>query len=499
VKSLSWFGAGAVLLWATLAATTPKNSAFSCRHYLQKDTQGNSVGVASFESLMGRPQVVIDVSNSTLESKAKSDPGLNVVQLGDFLVETPLLIGFGLPNVFTVFPAETASNSAKFAAKSLWRGDAEVVDTRGKIQSGILLLPTNLPPEAQENIFKSAQKHAGTRRATCVNSNCRVWTEAGFTVGGQPMDSYYMPFALLRDILDKGLEYKGQPVEFDLIRTTPEILEDAGLNVRKAVYTTLCRHTERACAPLIEKARNNTYLARIKQGYHRTLGVLFSSPEKSLEEKRGEELPIRYSPDREALPLYTLNVSAPTKFGALLRLLWGPHILFEMPLPAGMVQRFLNNKPLRPFPGKSPDFATRIKKRFLFSPVVVKFIRSQLAKEFQSFEGVSTSDLYDVLRTDSENYPNKYNFVVTSRGLTLMKIGIKMKYVDWILSKHVLNSGYAKDVHFAGEFWKGEDGSIYVNGNSGTYKPTNEDLTHVVEMLQEIFPQVHIVAQPRKS
>lgn len=483
--------------------------AADCTTYLRRLENGATVGVKRIESLGGKSVEVIDVSGYVAERRAKSDPTLNIFNLSDVFAESRIFLGFGKPNVYLGIPG--ASSYQKFAAKSLKRGDSQLVDTKDRAQSGLLVVFKNLPTEAIAQITQSATAHEGTRQWTCVNANCRVLKDSGFTIGGESLDQYYFPMALLGDLLRYGIEYGGKPVEYDLIRTTPDYLENVGLSIKKSVATTMCRHIERACTPKEDAlnaaavGKQNIWVVKFKNA-KRKLG-LFATSQLTQWASQGEvggpevvRVPEEAAPVRLALPEselrpFTLSVSEPSKFGAILRLLWGPHSLFEVPMEVSDVTAALPDV-LDAFPDQSPSFMTRVKRDFLFSKPVVKLIRSQLASQATRFEGVTQNDLFDMLRADSEGFPNRYNLVLMGDRVLVMKIGIQMKTVDWILSKHVLISGYSPDVRFAGEIWKDANGVIWVNRNSGTYKPSDKMLQAIVPLLQKKFPGVRIEMAP---
>ena len=90
--------------------------------------------------------------------------------------------------------------------------------------------------------------------------------------------------------------------------------------------------------------------------------------------------------------------------------------------------------------------------------------------------------------------PGKYNIVIEGRVMTVARLVNGAKVPDWILSKHVLMSGYSKDVRFAGELWKAADGKIHLSNNSGTYRPSTEQLAAAVSYLSAVFPGVEFVA-----
>ncbi|MGE3974557.1 MAG: hypothetical protein AB7F59_08540 [Bdellovibrionales bacterium] len=441
--------------------------------------------------MAGRNTVVIDVTANTRENLAKSDPTLRVVQLQDIFAKPVPFLGFGRPNVYLTIPkleAPTDTNaSVKFAAKSLWRGDAEVVDTRGRVQSGLLVTFPSLRKQAIEDLMEAAKKHEGGRGFTCVNANCKVMETAGFTLGnGQSLTQYNFPIPLLRDLIANGLKYKGEDVEFEIVRTTPGFMEEVGLSIQKAVCMTACRHIEKA---ITSKTEDNVFLVRIKNAVSNTFGMLIRSGAKAPEL---ESVPVRLEVENRDLEKFDVSVSEPSSFGVLLRYLWGPHSLFEIPLNKAKVENKLPQR-LNAFPQQAPNFITKVKKHLLFSETIVGLIRTQLSKGYRHFGGMTEKDLYDMLATHSEVTPNKYNVVVLSDRMIIMKIDIQSSLVDWVLSKHVLLSRYSRDVRFAGEIWKTADGQLYINRNSGTYQPAGSLLPDVTEVMRETFPNIPIV------
>lgn len=112
----------------------------------------------------------------------------------------------------------------------------------------------------------------------------------------------------------------------------------------------------------------------------------------------------------------------------------------------------------------------------LFSPLVVKGIRRLLACDYISIGNRLECDVYDMLRTHSQRARNIYNLVLTDEHIIIARISIRARIIDWILSKHVLMSGYHPAVRFAGEIWKDEHGVIHINRNSGTYNRRLEQL-----------------------
>ena len=460
-----------------------------------KKTPCKSTGLAhDFETrpeyLWGTHTMVVDASTLTRE-RLLSAKNIKIYKWTDVFSEEDTVLGFGVPNVFLVIPNEKAGEKpVKFAAKSFRRAPASIDETRGLTQSGINLRFKNLPPGAVEALWVAMKNHVGEKNATCVNANARVLHEAGFTSGGKPINRIYFPVKLLRTLLKQGLEYKGQKIDFDVVKTTSNNLENHGWRVIASEVLVLKRH-------LIDPIFKRFYFWR-KWGANKAR----RQPERIV----APELPdnVDYKKD------IRVRMTRSSKLGGALRAFWGPHVMYEVQQSRVDVNDHLP-RTLQAFPKKNRKwwkpkrlFAT-VKEKFLFSKPVIWGIRKILAKSYDSIGSQSEKDIYKMLRTHTEEQPNKYNMVVTKGhpdkgtedriviGRLQTKGFIRSKFMDWVLAKHVLLSGYDDDVRYACEVYKDQEGVIHINMDSGTYQPGAEELKGVVAFIRAVFPHLKIV------
>jgi hypothetical protein len=453
------------------------------------------------EYRLGR-DIVADVINaSTVRQRTIDD--LMVVRISEVLTANDeVFLGFGIPNSYLVVPkqsydaAKGESPYQKFAGKSLFREPSTIQDTRGWVQSGMWIRLKGLPPEAAERLREAMQYYNGKRFVTCVRACMYVMQRAGFGSGSKPLRKHKWPYPLLAALTADGLTYEGKAVAFDVVRTSPLEMHNFGFRVWQATLMTFCRHAK----------RNKAY-----EAVKTALAVPFRALSKPAEKPSAKRVVPAVAPalpsDVEYLSDIRIGVSKPSSSGALLRLVWGAHALFTAEQTRVNPDHFFS-KPLPPFPQEHPDRLTRIKKKVLFAPLVTRFITSMLAPEFVDIGARSESNVYDMLRTHSDEAPAKYNLVVTrkrimlshvttpSGALTLRgKIARKLaKTADWILSKHVLMSNYDPEVFFAAEVWKDADGVIHINRNSGTYQPKDYHHEAALKYAHAVFPHWRIVA-----
>lgn len=415
------------------------------------------------DHMFGRQALVHDVSPSL--RKRTLPTGLKVFAIKDlFSSSNEVLIGFGKPNLFLVVP-DGQGGYLKYAAKSLWRGPSKIEADTKLIQSGILLRLTGLSEGAIENLRLSMKLHEGEKTATCIQANCKVLADAGFTDGeGNTLTNNIFAYMFGRKLMASGgLRYEGAPVSIEIFRTTNWTWQDYTVKVISAEARAPLRHLKRAVG--LSEGKDSEPAP---------------TPSTAIVKHPGAQ-------NGQELSLVDLEMSEPSRLGVLLRLMWGPHALFKINNAQIRPEQFFDHT-LREFDQVDPSLATRLKQNFLFSKPVVSMIISNLQNSTTRFGAQSEDTVFNMMEVDSPETPNKHNIVITDEGAAIARLNIRNKFVDWLLTKHVLMTNYSKSVWFAGEIWKDADGLIHVNANSGTYRPTEEELQKAILYLQALFP-----------
>jgi len=416
-------------------------------------------------------------------------------------------IVFGRPNTALVTALPDGTGYQKFAAYSLWRKAAHIENiTRNSgsfLQSGIWLRLLNLPPSAQERVRKEMDKLSGEKFRTCVNGTMQVLESAGFSSKSKKLSAITWPYQLMSVLLEGGLLFDGEPIGFEVIRTTRMSMEEYTRGIILAEIATPYRHFKKH--PLGAKL-HGMLTAPFR-------GLKPVGAKKSELAEVAPALPV----ESDYLKDIQVRVTAAPLPGRMLRQLWGPHALFEAMIDRISADDYFQ-KALKPFSQENPGFATRVKKTVLFSKPVIWLMRKIMgASAFHEIGTCSERDIYDMLRTHSEASENKYNIVAVRKPaskpkekpatrLIISRITVRNKLVDWILSKHVLVSGYLWSpgeqnqqtdktkpyVVWAGELWKDPSGKIICSGNSGTYRPGPAEDDAMAKFLQAALPNLKI-------
>ncbi|OJU80665.1 MAG: hypothetical protein BGO10_02485 [Chlamydia sp. 32-24] len=441
------------------------------------------LGVYS-SSLYGRKAFHFARPVDIKEFPAESDGSLKTVMAGHFLKANVMAINFGVPNVATFITEAKEDGSiqtTKVDAKSLKREKMAYHPTNGKIQSGIFLIPTNLPDEALGRFKEAALKLQGRTDFTCVNTNCRVLKEAGFSMEGKEIENIFFPNTLFEDCLFRNVLYtdlKGvkHKVHFEIVDTTGLGLEKHFERVDFAVVGTRYRHKLR---------KNDSQENRKARGL--AAKALVEAEKARLASFTQEEL------DLSNIKRRKISVSVPSRVGdAIAYFLGERHTLYEVDFAD--MQNVIGNafkhlEKLQPFPQEKPNFVTRLKRDFFFCKMIINLIRRHLMGHSDHLH-LNTLDLFNHLK----GVQGSFNYVVLEGRVVLAKVTPNgnsnlgyQKAADWALSKHAVLSG-REEVYCSGELrYDITKKCFIVNGNSGTYLPTDEHVKIVAQLANEIF------------
>lgn len=446
-------------------------------------------------SLHGCATFEVSKPEGITEFAASSDAALQTVMASHIFKPGIMAINFGTPNVAT-FVTEAQENGSvqtvKVDAKSLYREPMAYHGTNGKIQSGIFFVPLNLPPEALDRFKKAAQGMVGSKHITCVNTNCRILKEAGFTIEGVAMDGVVFPNTLMEHLLFRNVFYtdvKGikHKVHFDILNTTQHNLEQFCEEVDTAVVGTRFRHHRRnADSDENRKARGEAAQAFIRDEVAR-LALASNEPER----KR----------DNEDLSQRKVTISVPTFFGDAIARIWGRHTIYEVDLNdrkkeiADAFEVLAAKKggegvKLRPFPQEKPNLSTRLKRDFFFSGPMIRLLRRHMMGRVDEIH-LCAQGIFQHLKSTKGA---RLNYVLLDDKVVLARVQANgnakeahKKVADWALSKHALLSG-RQDVYCSGEMWYDEATDRYMmNHDSGTYKPSPEHVKVAAQLANKFF------------
>lgn len=438
-----------------------------------------------FSSYMyGRKTFEVIQPTGIQEFAAETDGSLKTVMVSHFLKPGIMAINFGIPNVATfatVAKEDGSVQTLKVDAKSLKREKMAYHPTNGKIQSGVFFVPTNLPPEALERFKAAAQKLQGRTDITCVNTNCRVLEEAGFSIEGKKMDEVFFPTTFMEHLLFRNVIYtdkagKKHKIHFDIINTTQQSIEEHLEKIDMAVVGTRLRHRRRnADTEENRKARGVAARALIEEEKNR---IARASPAER---------------DASDLARRKITVSVPSCLGNAISRIWGRHTLYEVDLSdkkAEIAKAFQDLAKLPPFPHEKPSFSTRLKRDFFFSQPMINFLRRHMMGHMDTLY-LNTQDLFNHLKSTQGE---RLNYVILEDKVVLARVNANInreeahrRLADWALSKHALLAG-REAVYCSGELWYDKAKQRFMaNKDSGTYMPGENHIKVAVDLINRIF------------
>ena len=400
-----------------------------------------------------------------------------------------VLIGFGKPNVFTMIPTAdgdtTGADYEKLDAFMFFRKEASrrPVD---KIQSGLFIRPRNLPPGATDRMREAMDKIAGKKTASCAHANATMLTDAGFTSGGKALSGKLLPSELFKHIANNGLEFDGKKVHFDIINTTAGSAEEHFSDVKSKEYSAPVIAVKKIFGQHTASMSERKALLR---GLKDAGKAQEAAPESAVQDG-GTPIKIRNS--RHGAVGYFLSK------------IWEGHKFWEA-LPSADhadINDYLPDTLADKYSTGAKLSAVDKLKSIAFSPGMVGKMRSGVANTWDDAGEYGPGQIAKMLETDESGEPKIYNIVMTGHGkenrLAIGRIDGGDKLPDWVLTKHLMLSNYDPDVRFAGETWaepflnkEGKQGvRIHLNGNSGTYKPSDEQTEAAGEYMRAIFSGV---------
>lgn len=425
--------------------------------------------------------------------------GLRLFRIEDvFLSKRSLLVGLGLPNVFTAVPRAEGDPKGpgwdKFAAFMFWRQGALVANTKGRLQAGPILEVRNLPVAALATIRREMKNLSGIKAASCAKLNAILLQNAGFTFGnGKSLTGFVRPNKFASLLWRHGLKYRGQDLEMRLVMTD-----------------------DRSIFEHIEGLGEDSVYGRELRSGSRFIQKLYA-------EGQGH-VPAPVFPDREVDPFDAsrwygpptkIGINRPRWLGVKFAFLTGHQAVYDVVLPEiDQVDELA--EPLKPYQNEDGtrelDFQTKVKKNVLFNKPVIGTIRHFRHKSTDWYDGIPAQAAVEML-THSESADKStaalYNYVVirnadgtaNARFTTLRNQGQRqvknsflqklLKIIAWILAKHVLVTGYDPNTVIAGEMWcyRDENGELVLcaNTESGTYQPKTERLQAFAAYLEKLF------------
>ncbi|UJR29706.1 hypothetical protein I4U23_017255 [Adineta vaga] len=90
-----------------------------------------------------------------------------------------------------------------------------------------------------------------------------------------------------------------------------------------------------------------------------------------------------------------------------------------------------------------------------------------------------------------KNSQIRYSFVILNDSIIIIRVPYLLPKSFHPLCKHITISSRSKYVKFAGEIWCDEFKDLYLNNNSGTYRPSDLLIKQVIDLFNYLLPKKH--------
>ncbi len=403
--------------------------------------------------------------------------GLTMFRISSVFGDTSsVLLGFGTPNTAITLYDHDAKTWRRLNSFMFFRQES-FISKVDELQVGLYVELRGLSEEVRSELFDAMKNNSGMRDPTCAHAAANTLADVGFSFGGsRKLRSVYRPSHFASNIWAFGLMHDGKPVDMRIVNTSKLEVRDQLVGVWGKEITSPIRLVSKV---FHSKSKKN----RPKQ----------VSTQEQLVKVRKENM-------WTGVPV-TIQMSRPNVVGTLLTLIWGRHVEFRVSVEGLKLHPALAT-PLTPFPGQL-SWISKVKKHILFSRPVVTLINEVKNKAFDRYDGIPVSAAIEMMSpTTSADERVLWNFAVIEVGDTYefrlsplknqdpkSKNSKFRRVANWILVKHVVATGYSERTVYAGEgYAHRKSGSheltICINNNSGTYKPTVEQLEFVGDLIR---------------
>lgn len=383
-----------------------------------------------------------------------------------------VLIGFGTPNAAISVYDDQEKTWKRLSAFMFFRQKSRI-SKLDELQVGLYFELRGLAPEVKTRLLKTMEENSGKRSATCAHASAKALTDAGFNIGhGRNMRSVFRPSQLASLMWRFGLMHDDKPVSFRIVNTSKLDVRDHLVGVWSKEFS----------SPV------------------RVVTKIFHGKKELPDHISAEHQKVKVREDDlwNGRPV-TVKMSRPNIFGSFLTLLWGRHVEFRVSV-LGLELHPNLSEPMDAFPGQL-SLISKIKKHFLFSRPVVGLINNIKNYSFDRYDDIPVDAAIEMLSPTTSSIDRSqtterilWNFAVIACDGTYdfrlsplknqdprSKESKLRKVSNWILAKHVVATGYNENTVFAGEGWVERDEetnelTLFINNNSGTYKPTAEQL-----------------------
>lgn len=422
------------------------------------------------------------------ELTVAKDPntGLSMFKVDSVFGDTnSVLIGCGMPNLATSVYDDAAGTWKRLSGFMLYREPSRITEVN-ELQAGVYFELRGMSQQTRDGLLSAMVTFSGLRSRSCARLNSKMLHGAGFSLGnGRPLTGAVRPSRMASLIWRFGLQHDNKPVEMRVVNTSPIEVADHFVGVWRKEVNSPIRLVHKVLMPKRAKVPVEPLPAQ-------PVGL------RTKTEWSGRRV--------------TVSMNRPTLAGWLLTVLWGRHAEYKVSGPDFFAVPELTT-PLAPFPGPL-SWVSKAKKHALFSRPVVGFINAIKNKSFDRYDNVPVDAAIEMMSPMSADRDEKvlWNFalVLTDgsyevrlsplKNLDALSRESKLRQVsNWILAKHVVATGYNANTVFAGEAWielsnNRSDMTMYINDNSGTYKPKPEQLQSVVRLFSTLG--LHVVGVP---
>lgn len=159
---------------------------------------------------------------------------------------------------------------------------------------------------------------------------------------------------------------------------------------------------------------------------------------------------------------------------------------YKIAIPPDVIDYYL---PSRQYGYRANSQINQMRKLYFFSKLFSRFTRTEFDDYIDQLPFSPSFDYFLKRLSKENNPPVHYNFVLLDDYIIFIRTPINLDRPVNRLCKHITIASRANYARFAGEIWCDRYKRVFINNNSGTYRPPDIFVEPALELFRYLSPK----------
>lgn len=161
---------------------------------------------------------------------------------------------------------------------------------------------------------------------------------------------------------------------------------------------------------------------------------------------------------------------------------------YKIAIPRDVIDYYL---PERQYAYRANSQKNQMRRVYFFSKIVGRLTRTPFDEYIDQLPYSPSFDYFLKRLSKENNPPVHYNFVLLDDYIIFIRTPIYLDRTVSRLCKHITIASRATYARFAGEIWCDQHQRVFINNNSGTYRPPDMFVEPALELFRYLSPETN--------